>query len=107
MEVQAKHGKVTQNMHGASRNYRYVWDISLSLFLSCSIVSIAMHLYSCQLPSFNLFTLHSCFIIFWERDITSELHGTPVHISTIVYTFTLFSAFTFLLQSPLLSTLVF
>src|SRR3954471_17996811 len=24
MKVQAKHGKVTQNMHGASRNYRYV-----------------------------------------------------------------------------------
>src|SRR4051812_24612130 len=29
MKVQAKHGKVTQNMHGASRNYRYVWDVSL------------------------------------------------------------------------------
>src|SRR4051812_12205149 len=28
MKVQAKHGKVTQNMHGASRNYRYVWDLS-------------------------------------------------------------------------------
>ena len=25
-----KHGKVTQNMHGASRNYRYVWDVSTS-----------------------------------------------------------------------------
>ena len=30
MKVQAKHGKVTQVMHGASRNYRYVWDISSS-----------------------------------------------------------------------------
>ena len=30
MKVQAKHGKVTQNMHGASRNYRYVWDVSIS-----------------------------------------------------------------------------
>ena len=30
MKVQAKHGKVTQNMHGAIRNYRYVWDVSLS-----------------------------------------------------------------------------
>jgi len=30
MKVQAKHGKVTQNMHGASRNYRYVWDVSTS-----------------------------------------------------------------------------
>src|ERR1041385_7644193 len=29
MKVQEKHGKVTQNMHGASRNYRYVWDVSL------------------------------------------------------------------------------
>ena len=28
MKVQAKHGKVTQNMHGASKNYRYVWDVS-------------------------------------------------------------------------------
>ena len=28
MKVQEKHGKVTQNMHGASRNYRYVWDVS-------------------------------------------------------------------------------
>src|ERR1043165_2608835 len=30
MKVQAKHGKVTQNMHGTSINYRYVWDV-----LSC------------------------------------------------------------------------
>ena len=29
MQVQAKHGKVTQNMHGARRNYRYVWDVSV------------------------------------------------------------------------------
>ena len=29
MKVQANHGKVTQNMHGASRNYRYVWDVSV------------------------------------------------------------------------------
>ena len=28
MKVQVKHGKVTQNMRGASRNYRYVWDVS-------------------------------------------------------------------------------
>ena len=45
--------------------------------------------------------LASTFIVFWERDITSEHHGTPVHISTIVYTFTLLSAFTFLLKSLL------
>src|SRR3954471_19459735 len=28
MKVHAKHGKITQIMHGASRNYRYVWDVS-------------------------------------------------------------------------------
>src|SRR4051794_5875192 len=28
MKVHLKHGKVTQNMHGASINYRYVWDVS-------------------------------------------------------------------------------
>ena len=27
-KAQPKHGKVTQNMHGARRNYRYVWDVS-------------------------------------------------------------------------------
>ena len=30
MKVQAKHGKVTQNMHGARKNCRYVWDVSLA-----------------------------------------------------------------------------
>ena len=30
MKVQAKHGKVTQNMHGVNINYRYVWDVSLA-----------------------------------------------------------------------------
>src|ERR1044072_8370824 len=34
MKVQAKDGKVTQNMHGASRNYRYVWDVSID-YLPC------------------------------------------------------------------------
>src|SRR4051812_12917574 len=28
MKVHLKHGKVTQIMHGASINYRYVWDVS-------------------------------------------------------------------------------
>src|SRR3954471_2913117 len=41
----------------------------------------------------GLFTSHS--IVFWERDITSEHLGTPVHISTTVYTFKLLSIFTF------------
>src|SRR3954468_11229937 len=72
MKVQAKHGKVTQNMHGTSRNYRYVWT----------------------------YHSHDYFIVFWERDITSEHHRTPVHISNTVYTRYQFSAlFTF----PLLS----
>src|SRR3954465_4235156 len=61
----------------------------------CSIVNIAVHFQSCQLPSCDLFTSHSLFIVFWERDITSEHHGTPVHISTMVYTFNLLSGFTF------------
>src|SRR4051812_19786326 len=30
MKFHLKHGKVTQNMHGASRNYRYFWDVSTS-----------------------------------------------------------------------------
>src|SRR3954452_14247239 len=46
------------------------------LHLFCGIVSIAVH----QLPSCDFFTSHSLFIIFWERYITSEHHGTPVHI---------------------------
>src|SRR4051812_33525585 len=28
MKVYQKHSNITQNMHGASRNYRYVWDVS-------------------------------------------------------------------------------
>ena len=47
------------------------------------------------MPSCDLFTSHSSFIIFWERDITSEHHGTSVHILIIVYTLTYFSVFTF------------
>src|ERR1041385_8521896 len=61
----------------------------------CSIVSIAVRLSSCQLPICNLFTSHSSFIVFWEREITSEHHGTPVHILIIVYTLIYFSGFTF------------
>src|SRR3954466_10259961 len=61
----------------------------------CSIVSIAVHFLSCQLPNCDLFSSHSLFIVFWERDITSERHGTLVYISTNVYTFNLISAFTF------------
>src|ERR1041385_1073038 len=34
-------------------------------------------------------------IVFWERDITSEHHRTPVHIPYTVYTINLLSIFTF------------
>ena len=39
---------------------------------------------TCALPIF--FTSHRSFIVFWERDITSEHHGTPVHIIITIYT---------------------
>src|ERR1043165_6444967 len=61
----------------------------------CSIFSIELRLLSCQLPICDLFTSHSLFIVFWERHITSESHGTPVHISTTVYTLSLLFIFTF------------
>src|SRR4051812_16762782 len=36
MKVHLKHGKVTQNMHGASRNYKYVWDVSTVNLVPCA-----------------------------------------------------------------------
>ena len=66
---------------------------ALNLNLSCSIVSIGLRTQFCQLPSCNLFTSHSCFIVFWERDITSEHHGTPVHITIIDHIYYLLYAF--------------
>src|SRR3954463_337884 len=39
MKVQAKHGKVTQNMHGARRNYRFVWDVS-PLYLNFKFTTV-------------------------------------------------------------------
>src|ERR1041385_378214 len=51
------------------------------------------------MPNCDLFTSQGYFIVFWERDITSEHHRTPVHITTTVYTIYLLSVFTF----PLLS----
>ena len=38
-KFQPKHGKVTQNMHGASRNYRYVWDVSLTMSRGCARIT--------------------------------------------------------------------
>lgn len=46
---------------------------ALNLNLSCNVVNIGLRSWSCQLPSCNLFTSHSCFIVFWERDITSDV----------------------------------
>ena len=40
MKVHLKHGKVRQNMHGASRNYRYVCDVSLIHLLSVTLYLI-------------------------------------------------------------------
>ena len=68
---------------------------ALNLNLSCNVVSIGLHSWSCQLPSCNLFTSHSCFIVFWERDITSEHHETPVHITIIDHIRYLLYAFTY------------
>src|ERR1041385_6564469 len=50
----------------------------------CSIVSIAVHSSSCQLTFCNLFTSHSSFIVFWERDITSE-HHVSRSISSVLF----------------------
>ena len=68
---------------------------ALNLNLSCNVVSIGLRSWSCQLPSCNSFTSHSCFIVFWERDITSEHHETPVHITIIDHIRYLLFAFTY------------
>ena len=43
-KVQPKHGNVTQNMHGASRNYRYVWDVSSGQTLCDSVTGIPIYI---------------------------------------------------------------
>ena len=68
---------------------------ALNLNLSCNVVSIGLRSWSCQLPSCNSFTSHSCFIVFWERDITSEHHETPVHITIIDHIHYLLSVITY------------
>ena len=55
----------------------------------CSIVSIAFIILS--IAQLWYFYLASTFIVFWERDITSENHGTPVHLHIIVHTLNLLS----------------
>ena len=71
---------------------------ALNLNLSCNLVSIGLRTWSCQLPSCNSFTSHSYFIIFWERDIISEHHETPVHITIIDHIRYLLYAFTYYLH---------
>src|SRR3954466_10160618 len=44
MEVHLKHGKVTQIMHGASINYRYVWDVSGGNNTSPSLMFLSLKL---------------------------------------------------------------
>src|ERR1041385_5274879 len=67
----------------------------------CSIVSIVVCSESCQLPFCNLFTSHSSFIVFWERDITSE-HHVSQSISLLLFQ----AIFTFLLLLAIIITCV-
>src|ERR1041385_1738066 len=67
----------------------------------CSIVSIAVRSKSCRLPFCNLFTSHSSFIVFWERDITSE-HHVSRSISLLLFQ----TIFTFLLLLAIIVTCV-
>src|ERR1041385_4740634 len=62
MKVYIKHRNITQNMHGASRNYRYVWDVSVR---SCNSSSdcwghVAYHLLWCLSSLLLLVALHAC-----------------------------------------------
>src|SRR4051812_21262338 len=42
MKVYLDHSNITQNMHGASRNYRYVWDESVpAAATSCGLCRLA------------------------------------------------------------------
>ena len=79
---------------------------ALNLNLSCNVVSIGLRSWSCQLPSYNLFTSHSCFIVFWEGDITSEHHETPVHITIIDHIHYLLFAIYLLLQKLSITTII-
>ena len=55
MKVQAKHGKVTRNMHGENRNYRYVWDISTTHAHVSRQRKVGFH---CRSVSFDLANLY-------------------------------------------------
>ena len=71
MKVQAKHGKVTQNMHGASRNYRYAWDEShgdLHLHVREPPMAISISMYSCPRGDLHLHAIVStakCYIRYY------------------------------------------
>ena len=71
-----------------------------------NVISIGLRSWSCQLPSCNSFTSHSCFIVFWERDITSEHHETPVHITIIDHIHYLLFAIYLLLQKLSITTII-
>src|ERR1041385_1921116 len=47
------------------------------------------------MPFCNLFTSHSSFIVFWERDITSEHHGSRSISLLLFRRYIYFPAFTF------------
>src|SRR3954469_16175734 len=52
-----------------------VKTIRLSLYLSCSIISIAVCSYYCQLPNCNLFTQHSCLSSFGRETSLVKVMG--------------------------------
>src|ERR1041384_4897209 len=72
MKVQAKHGKVTQNMHGASRNYRYVWDVSrvfhTSIYAPPS-ASFFLNFYDVTLPDFRIDSCVDVYVLYDYSDI--------------------------------------
>src|SRR3954464_9201394 len=74
MKVQANHGKVTQNMHGASRNYRYVWDVSI---LDMRLPSMSVTLFMCALMA-DMPSLYSC------REIDDESSFANVFVKPSV-----------------------
>ena len=70
MEVYVKHGKVTQNMHGASRNYRYVWDVShvttkimlVIIYLLEDEQELSLGMLIRPKRIYNFCLLHACFV---------------------------------------------
>ena len=42
MKVHQKQRNITQNMQGASRNYRYVWDVSVIHFSDIDVLIVLL-----------------------------------------------------------------